>query len=98
MRAEYIERRDYIIKSTMGFDIITWMGPSIFFAKILRIASNFLQFKALAQEKAVAFIPEWLLAHIWRRLCALVLCSKYGSDPRSDESVEEFMKEHAGEH
>ncbi len=88
MKREYIERRDYIIKemSAMWFDIRP--DSSYIFAKIPQgYLQNSFDFEAPAQEKAVALSQEWLLP-IWRRLCALVLCSKYGSDPRSDESVE----------
>ncbi len=83
-------------------DIVNPLGWGLLYLlRSTRISSKFLRFWSSSPEKGCCLYPRTGFWPIWRRLCALVLCSKYGNRSRSDESVEGVYEErrkeeHAG--
>lgn len=102
MKREYIKRRDYIMDamSSMGFEIIRPDGAFYIFAKIPpgynQDSFDFL--KALAYEKAVAFIPGAAFGTYGEGYVRLSYAASMEVIQEAMRRLKEFMEEHDGEH
>ena len=102
MKQEYIKRRDYIMDamSSMGFEIIRPDGAFYIFAKIPPgyNQDSFAFLKALAYEKAVAFIPGAAFGTYGEGYVRLSYAASMEVIQEAMRRLKEFMEEHAGEH
>ncbi|MGT2845876.1 pyridoxal phosphate-dependent aminotransferase [Streptococcus massiliensis] len=99
MKKEYIKRRDYIIEhmTALGFDIIKPDGAFYIFAKIpdTHEQDSFAFLRALAKEKAVAFIPGAAFGQYGEGYVRVSYAASMETIEEAMKRLAAFMEEHA---